>query len=135
MKNNSLIYERPYSRQVIELLSKIPNVRHVIWSSAEKSYIRDILHSIKFPKIFCKRIFSRKDCDSSVEMYGIEKHGDVIRRYFKSKQIILMGIDDLADHNMKSGYDYTLKISEFKCKDQDFAFVDEVMPFIVKILN
>lgn len=116
-------YIREYSNQLLNLLRQInKNNLIVLWTAAKDPYVTDVLFQSYLGSYF-NFILTRKHCKESYKIYGAQKHADYLLRYlsrkfdknemYKIKQYDFLLIDDKANLNGNSSYDFELNAKPY----------------------
>ena len=107
------VYKRPHLDQFLENISKHFTIG--IWSSADDSYVTEIVNKIKPDNIEFEIIWGRSRCslkkDYTFDNYFFEKRLDKLKKKgFKLEQIII--VDDTPEKS-RNNYGNVIYIKEF----------------------
>lgn len=108
------IYVRPYSESILQNLNNIKSNILILWSSADYSYVHNILIRLNWCHYF-KIVLTRDDCEISFKLYDENKSCLFIKNILKNDDEIFnikyILIDDLALKNeTKNLYDFKINI-------------------------
>lgn len=112
------IFVRPYAETVLQVLNNIDSNILILWSSADFTYVHNVLIRLNWSHYF-RKVLTRDDCDISFKLYGENKScllvKDLLKKENEIYNIKFILIDDLALKNeTKKQYDFKINIVPFK---------------------
>jgi len=128
------VYVRPYADTTLQILSQRDSNILILWSAGDFNYVYNVITLLNWTHYF-KRIFTRNDCNLSLQQYGDLKSSRYVANALKydiigmNVQFIL--IDDLALQNEKQNlYDMKICIVPFKEPRADLHLYNAVKHFV-----